>query len=139
MLHGYGAGGRGGVYGGSCGGRVSVVVGRSARTRGNGCRSCCGALLVQYFLTFPSVYAHSLLIGTLRMEMGDFAEIVCTKTGYSAQIEFHQKVRSVAVADASVVDACIIADVVAVLRRSRHLAARTRSTPSPASSSTTVR
>ncbi len=46
----------------------------------------------QYFLTFPSVYAHSLLIGTLRMEMGDTAHIVCPKTGYSAEIDFHMKV-----------------------------------------------
>jgi hypothetical protein len=39
------------------------------------------------------VYAHSLLIGTLRMEMGDVARIVCPKTGYSAEIDFHMKVR----------------------------------------------
>jgi hypothetical protein len=47
----------------------------------------------QYFLTFPSVYAHSLLIGTLRMEMGDSAHIVCPKTGFGVVLTFHMKVR----------------------------------------------
>ena len=56
------------------------------------CPGCRLLLLRQYFLTFPSVYAHSLLIGTLRMEMGDAARIVCPKTGFSAEIDFHMKV-----------------------------------------------
>jgi hypothetical protein len=42
-------------------------------------------------ITFPTYYAHNLLIGTLRMEIGDSAHIVCKATGLRADIDFHQK------------------------------------------------
>jgi hypothetical protein len=45
----------------------------------------------QYYFTFPTYYAHGLLVGTLRMEIGDSVHIVCAKTGLRADIEFHQK------------------------------------------------
>lgn len=44
----------------------------------------------EYYITFPTYYAHNLLIGTLRMELGDTAHIVCRKTGLRADIEFRQ-------------------------------------------------
>jgi hypothetical protein len=44
----------------------------------------------EYFITFPTYYAHNLLIGTLRMEVGDSAHIVCTKTGLRADLDFQQ-------------------------------------------------
>lgn len=42
-------------------------------------------------MTFPTYYAHNLLLGQLRMEVGDTAHIVCKKSGFRADIEFHQK------------------------------------------------
>ena len=42
-------------------------------------------------ITFPTYYAHNLLIGTLRMEVGDVGHIVCTKTNLRAVVEFQQK------------------------------------------------
>lgn len=44
-----------------------------------------------YYITFPTYYAHNLLMGQLRMEMGDTAHIVCVKTGLRTDIEFQQK------------------------------------------------
>lgn len=45
----------------------------------------------EYYMTFPTYYAHNLLIGQLRMEVGDTAHIVCKKTGLRADIDFHQR------------------------------------------------
>lgn len=45
----------------------------------------------QYWFTFPTYYAHGLLMGTLRMEIGDTVHIVCEKTGLRADIDFLQK------------------------------------------------
>jgi len=45
----------------------------------------------EYYVTFPTYYCHNLIMGTMRMEVGDHADIVCAKTGYSAHIDFHQK------------------------------------------------
>lgn len=45
----------------------------------------------EYYITFPTYYAHNLLIGTLRMEVGDTAHIVCAKTGLRADIDFQQR------------------------------------------------
>lgn len=44
-----------------------------------------------YHITFPTYYALNLLLGTLRMEMGDVGHIVCEKTGLRADVEFTQK------------------------------------------------
>lgn len=44
----------------------------------------------EYWITFPTYYAHNLLIGTLRMEVGDKARIICVKTGLHVDIDFHQ-------------------------------------------------
>lgn len=44
-----------------------------------------------YHMTFPTYYAHGLLMGTLRMEIGDTVHIVCEKTGLRADIDFLQK------------------------------------------------
>eukprot|EP00158_Paraphelidium_tribonemae_P000233 Partr_v1_DN20168_c0_g2_i1_m32647 putative Oxysterol-binding protein len=44
-----------------------------------------------YYITFPTYYAHNLLLGTLRMEVGDVGHIVCEATGLRADIEFTQK------------------------------------------------
>lgn len=44
-----------------------------------------------YFITFPTYYAHNLLLGTLRMEVGDTGHVVCESTGLRADIEFTQK------------------------------------------------
>ena len=44
----------------------------------------------EYWITFPTFFAHNLLIGRLRMEVGDTARIVCSKTGLSATLVFNQ-------------------------------------------------
>ena len=44
-----------------------------------------------YWITFPTYYAHNLVMGTMRMEMGDMAHVACEATGLRADIEFHQK------------------------------------------------
>ena len=44
-----------------------------------------------YYITFPTYFAHNLLLGTLRMEVGDVGHIVCEATGLRADIEFTQK------------------------------------------------
>jgi hypothetical protein len=44
----------------------------------------------EYWITFPTFYAHNLLLGKLRMEVGDAARIVCSKTGLSATLNFNQ-------------------------------------------------
>jgi hypothetical protein len=44
----------------------------------------------EYWISFPSVYAHNLLLGALRMEVGDTGVIVCKKTGLRAEIAFNQ-------------------------------------------------
>ncbi len=49
---------------------------------------------VQYYLTFPTYYCHNLLLGTMRMEVGDHADIVCAKTGFTAHVDFHLKVHA---------------------------------------------
>lgn len=45
----------------------------------------------EYRWTFPNFYANGLLVGTLRMEMGDSVSIVCEKTKLQATFEFKQK------------------------------------------------
>ncbi len=45
----------------------------------------------EYYITFPTYYAHNLLIGTLRMEIGDTAHVVCRKTGLRCDINFLQR------------------------------------------------
>ncbi len=44
----------------------------------------------EYWISFPAFYAHNLAIGTLRMEVGDKATVVCQKTGLRAEIDFQQ-------------------------------------------------
>ena len=44
----------------------------------------------EYYITFPTYYAHNLLIGTLRTDIGDTAHIICSKTGLRADIDFLQ-------------------------------------------------
>ena len=46
--------------------------------------------LQEYVITFPTYYAHNLLIGTLRMDIGDPAHIVCAKSALRADITFNQ-------------------------------------------------
>jgi len=60
----------------------SILEGACVLTLGN--------LGETYHMTFPTYYAHNLLVGTLRMEMGDTVHIVCEKTGLRADIDFHQ-------------------------------------------------
>lgn len=51
---------------------------------------CARARAQEYYITFPTYYAHNLLIGTLRTDIGDTAHIVCLKTGLRADIDFLQ-------------------------------------------------
>jgi len=44
----------------------------------------------EYYITFPTYYAHNLLLGTLRTDIGDASHIICTKTGLRADIDFAQ-------------------------------------------------
>lgn len=44
-----------------------------------------------YRVKMPSYYAHGLLIGTLRTEIGDTGAIYCPQTGFRVDITFHQK------------------------------------------------
>ena len=44
----------------------------------------------EYWLTFPTFYANNLLIGTLRMEIGGTAHVVCRATGLRAEVAFNQ-------------------------------------------------
>ena len=44
----------------------------------------------EYYITFPTFNCHNLLIGTMRLEVGDSARIVCKRTGLSATLDFHQ-------------------------------------------------
>ena len=44
----------------------------------------------EYWISFPTFYAHNLLLGTLRMEVGDTGVVVCRKTGLRAEISFNQ-------------------------------------------------
>lgn len=44
----------------------------------------------EYYITFPTYYAHNLLFGTLRTDIGDTAHFICTKTGLRADIDFCQ-------------------------------------------------
>jgi oxysterol-binding protein-related protein 8 len=44
-----------------------------------------------YFLTLPTFFAHNLLLGKLRMEIGDSTAIICVKTGLRCDINFHQR------------------------------------------------
>ncbi|RYG51827.1 hypothetical protein EON67_02570 [archaeon] len=64
------------------------VIGARACARACVCVCVC---VQEYYLTFPTYYAHGLLVGTLRMEIGDSLHIVCKKTGLRADIDFHQK------------------------------------------------
>lgn len=43
-----------------------------------------------YWISFPAFYAHNLLLGSLRMEVGDVGHIVCKKTGLRVEITFQQ-------------------------------------------------
>lgn len=43
-----------------------------------------------YYITFPTYYAHNLLIGTLRMDIGDATHVICEKTGLRADVTFNQ-------------------------------------------------
>lgn len=45
----------------------------------------------EYYITFPTYYAHNLILGTLRMEIGDTAHIVCRKTNLRCDIHFQQR------------------------------------------------
>jgi hypothetical protein len=42
----------------------------------------------EYEITFPSAHAKGFLFGTLIMELVGPVNIICRKTGYSAEIEF---------------------------------------------------
>lgn len=44
-----------------------------------------------YELTQPNVYVRNVLVGSLRMEMGDRARVICKETGLEAEIEFRCK------------------------------------------------
>jgi hypothetical protein len=68
----------------------------------------------EYVITFPSVYANGIIIGSLSMELGDKVSIVCSATGLTAEFEFLRKVR---VQD---VCACREVDCVAALLRWSH-------------------
>ena len=45
----------------------------------------------EYFMTLPTYFAHNLLIGTLRMEVGDSTHIICVKSGLRCDVDFHQR------------------------------------------------
>jgi len=45
----------------------------------------------EYYITFPTYYAHNLILGTLRMEIGDTAHIICRKTNLRCDIHFQQR------------------------------------------------
>jgi len=45
----------------------------------------------EYEITFPSVWAKGIFVGTLMMELCGVVTIKCAKTGYSADVEFKQK------------------------------------------------
>ncbi len=45
----------------------------------------------EYYITFPTYYAHNLILGTLRMEIGDTVHIVCRKNNLRADINFTQR------------------------------------------------
>ena len=44
----------------------------------------------EYHMTLPTFYAHNLIVGTMRMEIGDSCSIACAKTGLRADIDFLQ-------------------------------------------------
>lgn len=44
-----------------------------------------------YELTQPNIYARNVLVGSLKMEMGDHARVTCKKLGLSADVEFRCK------------------------------------------------
>ncbi len=44
----------------------------------------------EYYITLPTFFTHNLLIGTMRMEVGDTARIVCRATGLTATVDFNQ-------------------------------------------------
>lgn len=44
-----------------------------------------------YHVTFPNYYAHNLLMGTIRTEVGDKSVVICEKSGLRADLEWHQK------------------------------------------------
>lgn len=46
--------------------------------------------LQMYYITFPTYYAHNLLIGTLRMDIGDATHIICEKSNLRADVTFNQ-------------------------------------------------
>lgn len=71
--------------------RRPVRCARKSHRRGGVTAVCMRACVQEYYLTFPTYYAHGLLVGTLRMEIGDSLHIVCKKTGLRADIDFHQK------------------------------------------------
>jgi hypothetical protein len=45
----------------------------------------------EYHITLPTYYAHNLIIGTARMEIGDSVSIVCRKTGLRCDLDFKQR------------------------------------------------
>jgi Oxysterol-binding protein len=44
-----------------------------------------------YYITFPTYYAHNLLLGTLRMEIGDSYTVYCPKTKLKSVVNFTQR------------------------------------------------
>jgi len=44
-----------------------------------------------YHVTFPNYFAHNLLMGTIRTEVGGESVVVCEKSGLRADLEWHQK------------------------------------------------
>ena len=44
----------------------------------------------EYWISFPTFYAHNLLLGQLRMEVGDQGVVLCKKTGLRAEVNFQQ-------------------------------------------------
>jgi len=56
-----------------------------------GCLVTLTNIAEDYFLTLPTFFAHNLLLGKLRMEIGDSTAIICVKTGLRCDIHFHQR------------------------------------------------
>ena len=47
-----------------------------------------------YKLTMPYAHCKGILMGTMTMELGGKVYIECSKTGYSAELEFKLRVRN---------------------------------------------
>ena len=48
----------------------------------------------EYIMTLPYAHCKGILMGTMTMELGGKVSIVCSKTGYTAELEFKLRVSS---------------------------------------------